>query len=71
MVGVDLRLEIDDLLLGESDDIGAGDEAARWLLLARDPEQRLGELGRVAGLLAVLRLPPLQLPCPALGVVFD
>ena len=36
------------------DRVGAGDEAARRLLLVGDGQQRLGELGRVAALLAVL-----------------
>ena len=59
------------LLLGYGDRIVAGDEAARRWLLARDHDERLGELGRVAGLLTVLGL----IRCPsggvALGVVPD
>jgi hypothetical protein len=39
-VGGDLRLEIGDLLLGEADPVGAGDEAARRLLLIGDCHQR-------------------------------
>ena len=70
-VGVDLRLQIGDLLLGGGDGIGAGDEAARRRLLARDRDQRLRELGRVAGLLAVLGLRPFPLGRAALGVVRD
>ena len=68
---VDLRLELGDLLLGQRDCVGAGDEAARRLLLVGDGQQRLGELGRVAGLLAVLALPELALGGVALGVVVD
>ena len=34
-VGVDLRLEFGDLLLGDGDGIGAGDEAARRLAPGR------------------------------------
>jgi hypothetical protein len=69
--GVDLCLELADLLLGQRDCVGAGDEAARRLLLAGDGQQRLGELGRVAGLPAVLALPELALAGVALGVVLD
>src|SRR5438132_8890893 len=71
VVGVDLRLEIGDLLLGEGDGIGAGDEAARRRLLASDPDECARELGRIAGLLPVLRLPPLELFRPAAGVVLN
>ena len=53
------------------DRVGAGDEAERRLLLLGDGQQRLGELGRVAGLLAVLALPELALGGVALGVVLD
>src|SRR5438128_11984853 len=60
-VGVDLRLEIGHVLLGEGDGIGAGDEAARRRLLAGDRDQRPRELRRVSALLAALCLPPLQL----------
>jgi hypothetical protein len=41
-VRLDLLLEGRDLLLGEADGIGAGDEAARRRILAGDPEQRPG-----------------------------
>jgi hypothetical protein len=41
------------LLLGDGDGIGAGEKAARRLLQARDREKSAGQLGRVAGLLAV------------------
>ena len=70
-VGVDLRLEIGDFLLGGGDSIGAGDEAARRLCFARDRDQRLGEPGRVARLLAVLGLPPLLLRRCARRVILD
>src|SRR5207245_11061613 len=58
VVGVDLRLESGDLLLGKGNDIGAGDEAARRRLLASDPDERSRQLGRIAGLPPGLRLPP-------------
>src|SRR3989442_15527026 len=69
--GVDLLLQVGDLLLDLRDRVGAGDEAARRLLLGRDGQQRLRELGRVAGLLAVLRLPPRALLRAAVSVVVD
>ncbi len=71
VVGVDLRLEIGDLLLGEGDGICAGDEAARRRLFAGDPDERSCELGWIAGLLPVLRLPPLELLRPAFGIVMN
>src|SRR5438445_1877139 len=71
VIGVDLRFEIGDLLLGEGDGIGAGDEAARRRLLVRIADERSRELGRIAGLLPVLRLPPLELLRPAVGVVLN
>ena len=68
-VGIELRLELGDLLLGDGDGIGPGNEAAWRRLLADDRQQRPGKLARVAGLLAMLSL----IPCPsgsvALGVV--
>ena len=51
---LNLRLEIRDLLLGGGNGIGARDEAARRGLLAADPDECSRELGRVAGLLAIL-----------------
>src|SRR5690349_2685470 len=56
-VRVDLGLKIGHLLLGGGNGIGAGDEAARWLLFIRDRDQGLGELRRVAALPAVLGFP--------------
>src|SRR2546430_17737311 len=70
-VGVDLRLEIGHVLLGEGDGIGAGDEAARRRLLAGDRDQRPRELGRVAALPAALCLPPLLLLRRAVRVALD
>jgi len=67
-VSSDLRLEIRDMLLGEGDGVGAGDEPARRGLLAGDRDQRPRELRRVAALSAALCLPPLQLLCGAVGV---
>ena len=60
-MSINLRLEIRDLLLRSTDCVGTGDEAARRRLLARDGDERSRELGRVAGLLAVLGLPEREL----------
>jgi hypothetical protein len=46
-----------DLLLCGANGISASNEAAGQLFLARECNQRLSELGRVAGLLTVLCLP--------------
>ena len=54
-VGVDLRLKIGDLLLRAGDGIGAREKTPWRRLLARNRDQRMRELRRVAGLLAVLR----------------
>ena len=59
------------LLLGNADCIGTGDEAARRLLLAGNGQQRLGEPGGVAALLAVLSLPRRLRLRRAGRVVFD
>jgi hypothetical protein len=53
-VRVDLHLEISDLLFCRGNRVGAGDEAARRGLLARDGDYRPRELRGVAGLLPVL-----------------
>ena len=71
MIGVDLLLQLLHLLLGYGDGVSAGDEAARRRLLARDHDERLGELGRVARLLTVLGLIPCLSGGVALGVVRD
>src|SRR5439155_27326613 len=60
-----------DLLLRGGNGIGAGDEAARRWLLARNPDERSRELGRIAGLLAILGFPELELLRSALVVVPD
>jgi hypothetical protein len=60
-----------ELLLGLGERVGDGDEPERRLLPARDGQQRLGKLGRVAALLAVHALPELALGRVALGVVLD
>jgi hypothetical protein len=70
-VGGDLLLQVADLLLGDPERGGAGDEAARRRLLGRDRHQRPAELGRIARLLSVLRVPPRELRRGALGVVVD
>src|SRR6185295_14630270 len=70
-VGVGLRLQIGGRLLGGGNGVGAGDEAARRRLLAGDHDERPRELGRVAGLPAVLGLPELELLRSALVVVRD
>src|SRR5688572_7385662 len=46
-VGLDVRLQVGDLLLGGTDRVGPGEEAARRRLLPRDGEERLRELRRV------------------------
>src|SRR3990170_4205865 len=58
-VGVDLLLAFGELLLGLRERVGAGDEPERRLLLVGGGQQRLGELGGVAALLAVHALPEL------------
>src|SRR5438874_9590572 len=70
-VRVDLPLQLRDLLLRGGNGIGAGDEAAWRRLLARDGHERSRELRRVAGLLAILRLPELELLRSAFVVVRD
>lgn len=59
-VGVDLRLQIGNHLRRGGHGIGAGDETARRRLLARNDDERSRELGRVAGLLAILAFPELD-----------
>src|SRR5436190_223393 len=66
-----VRIDSASLLPGRGDRVGSGDEAARRLLLVGDRQERLGELGRVAQLLAVLALPELMLGGVSLGVVGD
>ena len=44
---LDLRLQISDFLLGRGNGIGAGDETARRLFLARIRDERTRELRRV------------------------
>src|SRR3954451_13683341 len=56
---VDLLLALGELLLCERDCVGAGDEAKRRLVQLGDRQHGLGELGRVAALLAVHALPEL------------
>src|SRR6185436_4968351 len=68
---VDLLLERGDHLLGRGDGISAGDEAQRGPLLVGDREERLGELGGVAALLAILGAPERELLRSALVVVPD
>src|SRR6266851_4647621 len=70
-VSVDLCLQIGDHLLRSGHGIGAGDETARRRLLARNDDERSRELGRVAGLLAILGFPELELLRSALVVVRD
>jgi hypothetical protein len=68
---LDLRLQISDFLLGRGDGIGAGDETARRLFLARNRDERTRELRRVPRLLSVLGFPVLDEWCSALVVVGD
>src|SRR5829696_8159092 len=70
-MGVDLLLALGELLFGLRDGVGAADEAKRRLPQLGDGDERLGELGRVAALLAVHALPELALGGVALGVVLD
>src|SRR4051794_24075912 len=67
-IGVDLLLAFGELLLGLRDRIGAGDEPERRLCLVRDGQERVGELGRVANLVAVHAVPELVLRGVALDV---
>src|SRR3954454_19338135 len=69
--GVDLLPAFGELLLGLRERVGAADEPERRLLELGDRQQRLGELGRVAALLAVHALPERALGGVALGVVLD
>ena len=59
-MGLDLRLQVSDLLLGGGEGIGAGDEAARRLWLVRNRDERARELRRVAGLPSVQKQLRLQ-----------
>jgi hypothetical protein len=70
-VGLDLLPEVGDLLLGEADRISAGEEAARRLFLVGDRHERAAELRRIAALLSVLGVPPLELLRPVVGLVVD
>jgi hypothetical protein len=71
MERVDLLLKGSDLPLGQLDRVGAGDEAERGLLQVSDADQRPGELGGIAALLAVPGVPELDLLGSALSVVRD
>ena len=68
-MGVRLLLQVLGLLLGDGDGIGAGEEAARRLLLAGDRDEGARELGGVAYLLTVHTLVPLHPLCMTIGVV--
>ena len=70
-IAVDLLFQVLHFLLGHGNGIGTSDETARRGLLADNPDERLRELGRVAGLLAMLGLIPFSLGGVALGVVRD
>jgi len=70
-LSLDLLLQVGDLLPGEADRVGAGEEAARRLLLVGDRHERATELRRITGLLSVLRVPPLELLRPVVRVVVD
>jgi hypothetical protein len=60
-----------DLLLCGANGISASNEAAGQLFLTRERNQRLSELGRVAGLLTVLCLPELTLLRVARFLILD
>src|SRR6266511_2843443 len=70
-VGFDVGSEIGDLLRGGAHRVHAGNEAPTRLLFARQHDQGLRQLGRVPGLLAALRIPPLELLRAAVSVVLD
>ena len=50
-LNVDLRFQIGDLLLRSGNGVGAGDEAARRWLLARNGDERSRKFGRIPGAL--------------------
>src|SRR5436190_20572332 len=70
-VEVDVCLQVCDLVLGRTNGIGTGDESSGRWLLTRDSEEGLRELGRIAGLFAILKLPELELRLTALVVIID
>src|SRR6266852_3470329 len=70
-LSVDLCLQIGELLLRGGNGIGAGDKAARRWLLVADPDECSRELGRVAGLLAILGFPKRELLRSALVIILD
>jgi hypothetical protein len=70
-VEVGALLQLGRLRLGDADHVGAGDEAARRRFTVGQVDEGSSELGRVAELLPVLGLPPLELLRVALGVVLD
>ena len=53
-VHVNILLQVKEYLLGSAKHIGPGQKATGRLGSVRNGEQGLGELGRVAGLLAVM-----------------
>lgn len=60
-MGIDLGLQFGDLAFRERDHVSAGDEPCRWRRLLSEYHDGTRELVGVAGLLPVLRLPPLAL----------
>src|SRR5687767_3417749 len=70
-VRVDLLEQEPGLLLDAFDGVLAGDPAQRRAVAVGELDERSGELGRVAGLPAVHRLPGRDRLIGALGVVID
>src|SRR6185295_1053812 len=70
-VSVDLRLQVGDFLLRGGNGIGARDKSERRWLLPGNHDERPRELRRVAGLLAILGSPELELLRSALAVGLD
>src|SRR4051812_43717847 len=70
-VRVDLREQEAGLLLDTLDGVLAGDPAQRRIVVVAELDERSGELGRVASLLAVHRAPRWDRLRCALGLVVD
>ncbi len=68
---LDLLLKRGEFGLGGCNGVGAREKTKGRVLFARDLEQRLVELYRIAALLPVLGRPPLPLSSGALGIFLD
>ena len=67
----DLGLQLGDLAVRQCEHVDAGEKPRWWRHLRSELHHRPRELVGVAGLTAVLGLPPLALRRAALGVVVD